>query len=143
MLGCTEQGGTIPRTIVVTVKPTVTETADAVWHMNAGEQAMLLGCLKRRFCDREEGLLQMAALGKELDTEKSEAKTFIRCLAEYVLMTDELKHLLALWENAVCEIRKENKARENNAWIDSICNKLESSMTAYAKGDVEYAHFAI
>ena len=88
MLGCTEQGGTIPRTIVVTIKPTVTEVADAIWRMNAEEQVMLLGCLKRRFCDKEDGLLQMAALGKELSnmpTEKSEAKTFVKCLADCVL----------------------------------------------------------
>jgi hypothetical protein len=58
-------------------------------------------------------------------------------------MTDELKHFLALWENVVCEIRAENKARENNAYIAHLCDKLESSMVAYAKGDVEYAHFAI
>ena len=85
MLDCKEPGGTIPRTVVVTIKPTVTEVADAIWYMNAAEQAMLLGCLKHRFCDREEGLAQMAALGKELDTEKSEAKTFVKCLADYVL----------------------------------------------------------
>lgn len=89
MLDCTEQGGTIPRTVVVTIKPTVTEVADAIWHMNASEQTMLLGCLKRRFCDKEEGLLQMVALGKELSnmpTEKfDEVKDFVRRLAEKVL----------------------------------------------------------
>lgn len=58
-------------------------------------------------------------------------------------MTDELKRFLALWENAVCEIRAENKACENNAHIAHLCDKLESSMVAYAKGNVEYAHFAI
>ena len=56
---------------------------------------------------------------------------------------DELKRFIALWENAVCEIRAENKASESNARIAHLCDKLESSMVAYAKGDVEYAHFAI
>lgn len=50
---------------------------------------MLLGCLKRRFCDKEMGLLQMVALGKELcnmPTEKSdEVKDFVRRLAEEVI----------------------------------------------------------
>ena len=58
-------------------------------------------------------------------------------------MTDELKRFLALWENAVCEIRAENKACDNNAHITHLCDKLESSMVAYAKGNIEYAHFAI
>ena len=43
-------------------------------------------------------------------------------------MTDELKRFLALWENAVCEIRTENKAHDNNAYIAHLCDKLESSM---------------
>lgn len=58
-------------------------------------------------------------------------------------MTDELKRFLALWENAVCEIRAENKASSDNVHIAHLCDKLESSMTAYAKGNIEYAHFAI
>jgi hypothetical protein len=95
MLSCTEPGGTIPRTVVVTIKPTVTEVADAIWHMNAAEQAMLLGCLKRRFCDKEEGLAQMAALGKELSnmpTEKSdEVKDFVRSLVDYVFSYEAIK----------------------------------------------------
>lgn len=48
-------------------------------------------------------------------------------------MTDELKHLLALWENAVCEIRRENKACENNAWINNICDKLEKQHDCLCK----------
>ena len=58
-------------------------------------------------------------------------------------MTDELKRFLALWENAVCEIRAENKAGSNNAHIAHLCDKLESSMVAYSHGNVEYAHFSI
>lgn len=58
-------------------------------------------------------------------------------------MTDELKRFLALWENAVCEICAENKACGNNVHIAHLCDKLESSMAAYAKGNVEYAHFVI
>lgn len=57
--------------------------------------------------------------------------------------TDELKRFIALWEQAVCEIRAENKASNNNAHIAHLCDKLESSMVAYAKGNVEYAHFVI
>ena len=57
--------------------------------------------------------------------------------------TDELKRFIALWEQAVCEIRAENKASNNNAHIAHLCDKLENSMVAYAKGNVEYAHFAI
>lgn len=64
-------------------------------------------------------------------------------LKEVSKKTEEIKHFIALWEDVVCEIRKENKACENNAWIASLCDKLESSMIAYAKGDVEYAHFVI
>lgn len=64
-------------------------------------------------------------------------------LKEISKKTDELKRFLALWENDVCEIRKENKACSNNAWIASLCDKLESSMVAYAKGDIEYAHFVL
>lgn len=56
---------------------------------------------------------------------------------------DELKRFLALWENAVCEIRAENRADTNNAYISHLCNKLESSMVAYSRGNVEYAHFTI
>lgn len=57
--------------------------------------------------------------------------------------SDELKRFLALWEQAVCEIRAENKASSNNARIAHLCDKLESSIAAYAKGNVEYAHFVI
>lgn len=64
-------------------------------------------------------------------------------LKEVSKKTEEIKHFIALWEDAVCEIRKENKTCSNNAWIASLCDKLESSMAAYAKGDVEYAHFVI
>ena len=59
------------------------------------------------------------------------------------MLTDELKRFIALWEQTVCEIRAENKASENNARIAHLCDKLESSMVAYAKSNVEYAHFAI
>ena len=58
-------------------------------------------------------------------------------------MNDELKRFLALWENAVCEIRAENNAGTRNENIDFLCLKLESSMVAYAHGNVEYAHFTI
>ena len=64
-------------------------------------------------------------------------------LKEASKKNDELKRFLALWENAVCEIRAENKASENNTRIAHLCDKLESSMVAYAKGNIEHAHFAI
>ena len=41
------------------------------------------------------------------------------------------------------ENAEENKASSNNAWIEHLCNNLESSMAAYAKGDVEWAHFVM
>lgn len=88
MLCCNELEGTLQRTVLVTVRPTPTEIADAIWNLDSGEQIMLLGCLKRRFCDREEGLLQMASLANGLankPTEKSdEVKDFVRCLVDYV-----------------------------------------------------------
>lgn len=58
-------------------------------------------------------------------------------------MIEELKRFLALWKNAICEIRAKNKACEDNAHIEHLCDKLESSMVGYSKGDIEYAHFAI
>lgn len=58
-------------------------------------------------------------------------------------VSDELKSFLARWENAVCEIRERNKASDNNMQISHLCDKLESSMAAYRKGNIEYAHFAI
>lgn len=60
-------------------------------------------------------------------------------------MPDELKRFIALWENTVCEIRSEIKAQESPALMHAfdLCNKLEDSMVAYAKGNVEYAHFVI
>lgn len=88
MLSCNESGGFLQRTVLVTIKPTVTEVADAIWNMNDMEQITLLGCLQRRFYSSE-GLLQMAAVANELDkipAEKAEeAKEFVRYLADYVL----------------------------------------------------------
>lgn len=93
MLTCNESDGTIQRTVLVTIKPTPTEIADAVYNLDATEQIMLLGCLKRRFCNSGKGLLQMANIADELDKipeEKSdEAKEFVRCLADYVLGEDK------------------------------------------------------
>lgn len=89
MLSCNESGGSIQRTVLVTIKPTPTEIADAIWNMDDMEQIMLLGCLKRRFCNSGEGLWQMASVTNVLakaPTEKSdEVKEFVRCLADYVL----------------------------------------------------------
>lgn len=59
------------------------------------------------------------------------------------MVSDELKRFLALWEQAVCEIRAENKASSNNVQIAHLCDKLENSMAAYACGHVEYADFVI
>ena len=58
-------------------------------------------------------------------------------------IADELKRFFALWEQTVCEIRAENKASSNNTQIAHLCDKLESSMVAYARGNIEYAHFVI
>lgn len=68
---------------------------------------------------------------------------FAWCEPNFETDGDELKRFLARWENAVCEIRAENKASENNARIAHLCDKLESSMVAYSHGNVEYAHFVI
>ena len=89
MLSCKESDGTLQRTVSVTIKLTPTEAADAIWNLDTSEQIVLLGCLKRRFCDSEKGLLQMASVANALSnvpTEKSdEVKAFVRCLADYVL----------------------------------------------------------
>lgn len=52
MIVCKESGGTLRRTVLVTIRPTVTEVADAIWNFNSDEQLALLGCLKRRFCNK-------------------------------------------------------------------------------------------
>ena len=92
MMCCNEPGGFLQRSVQVTLKPTVTEVADAIWNMDDMEQIMLLGCLKRRFCNNE-GLLQIANVVKGLDevpAEKAEeAKLFVRHLADYVLGGDK------------------------------------------------------
>jgi hypothetical protein len=89
MLECKESDGTLQRTVSVTIKPTPTETADAIWNMLDGEQVMLLCYLKRRFCNSTEGLMQMGAIANRLDKVSKEmadeAKAFVRCLADYVL----------------------------------------------------------
>jgi hypothetical protein len=86
---CKEKDGTLQRTVMITIKPTPTEIADAIWNLGSNEQVMLLGCLKRRFCNNGTGLLQIAAVANELDTiptEKSdEIKLFVSCLADYIL----------------------------------------------------------
>ena len=89
MMCCKESNGTLQRTITVTIKPTPTEIADAILNLDTSEQIMLLGCLKRRFCNKYEGLLQMASVANglnEVSTEKSdEAKSFVKYLADYIL----------------------------------------------------------
>lgn len=46
-------------------------------------------------------------------------------------------NLLALWENAVCEIRAEIKAQESPALVyaKELCDKLENSIVEFAKGN--------
>lgn len=70
---------------------------------------------------------------------------FAWCEPNFETDGDELKRFLALWEQAVCEIRGEIKAQETPALVyaKDLCDKLEQSMVAYAKGNVEYAHFVI
>jgi len=43
-----EEGGTLQRTITVTIKLTPTEIVDAIWNLDTSEQIMLLDCLKRK-----------------------------------------------------------------------------------------------
>ena len=89
MLSCKESDGTLYRTVTVTIKPTPTEIADAIWNLDSDEQVMLLGCLKRRFCDRGEGLMRVADVANTLarisDEKSVEVKAFVRCLADYIL----------------------------------------------------------
>ena len=89
MLVCNERDATLQRTISVAIKPTPTEIADAIWNLNDAEHVVLLGRLKRRFCNSEEGALQMAAVSNRLDkmpVEKStDAKEFVSRLADFVL----------------------------------------------------------
>lgn len=89
MLACKEEAGTLQRGVTIIIRPTPTEIADAIWNLSDKEQIVLLGCLKRRFCNRGEGLLQMAAVANELDKapeEKiKEVKDFVTVLANYIL----------------------------------------------------------
>lgn len=89
MISAKESDGTLQRTVLVTIKPTPTEIADVIWNLTDSEQVVLLGCLKRRFCDNEIGLLQMASVSDELSKVPSgksdEVKSFVRCLADYIL----------------------------------------------------------
>ena len=84
-----EPDGTLQRTVILTIRPTPTEIADAIWNLTDKEQITLLGCLKRRFCDREGGPQQMISIANELDNmsgkKSDEAKLFVGCLAYYVL----------------------------------------------------------
>ena len=86
---CKEKDGTVQRTVMVTIKPTPTEIANAIWNLSADEQIVLLGCLKRRFCNDEAGLMQMAYVANGLDTvstkKSDEVKSFVKCLADYIL----------------------------------------------------------
>ena len=104
MLVCNERDATIQRTISVAIKPTPTEIADAIWNLNDAEQVVLLGCLKRRFCNSEEGILQMEAVRKRLirmpEEKSTNAKEFVRCLAE-ALEGDQLAKAKELLEWAL------------------------------------------
>lgn len=86
---CGESGGSIQRTIAVTVKPTPVEVANAIWEMSTDEQITLLSCLKRRFCNEPVGAMQLADVANTLDAtpvEKAEeARVFVRFLDEYLL----------------------------------------------------------
>lgn len=70
---------------------------------------------------------------------------FAWCEPNFETDGDELKRFLALWEQAVCEIRGEIKAQETPAlmYAKDLCDRLEQSMVAYSHGNVEYAHFVI
>lgn len=89
MLDCKESDGTLQRTVSVTIKPTPTELADAIWNLYDAEQVTLLSCLKRRFCNNEAGLMQMAAISNKLsqvpEEKLEEVKAFVKCLADYIL----------------------------------------------------------
>lgn len=55
------------------------------------------------------------------------------------------KELLALWEHAICEIRSEIKATGDVSLIyaKELCDKLETSIVAFARGDTNSTQFTI
>ena len=89
MIVCKELDGTLQRTICVTIRPTPTELADAIWNLSTNEQITLLGCLKRRFCNSTAGAMQMADVANKLskvsNEKSSEVKSFVRDLADFIL----------------------------------------------------------
>jgi len=89
MMCCGESTGSIQRTVSVTIKPTPTELAIAIWGLSTDEQVTLLRCLARKFCRDEPGALQLADVANTLDAapvEKAEeARLFVRFLDEYLL----------------------------------------------------------
>ena len=54
---------------------------------------------------------------------------------------ENLKEILGLWEQSVCEIRGEIKSwdlnRNTTKYALDLCNKLESSIVAMARGKVQ------
>lgn len=108
MMGCGESGGSIQRTIAVTVRPTPVELARAIREMSSDEQISLLRCLKRRFCEEPVGAEQLADVANTLDAapaEKAEeARAFVRFLDEYLLGASGVQ---AGYEKAKKEIEEE------------------------------------
>lgn len=93
MLQCKESGGNIQRNVLVTIKPTPTEIADAIWNMCSDEQVTLLCCLKRRFCRNFDGSMQLADISSTLSMSSkersSDAKIFVKHLADFILSDDD------------------------------------------------------
>ena len=57
----------------------------------------------------------------------------------------DIKKLLGLWEYTICEIRGEIKAQGTSSldYAKGLCDKLENSMVAFAKGNIENTQFDI
>ena len=84
----------ITRNVIVKVEPTITETADTIWSMNAQDQLTVLSCLDKRFfqipTDGEDQLACMFnALRQQLSPEKQKhVKHFIKALHQYLVEED-------------------------------------------------------
>ena len=84
----------ITRNVKVKVEPTITETAETIWDMDARDQLILLSCLDISFfripADGEDQLAHMFnALRQQLSPERQKhVKHFIKALHQYLVEED-------------------------------------------------------
>lgn len=87
----------ISRNIRVKIEPTITETAETIWDMDARDQLILLSCLDISFfripADGEYQLAYMFnALQQQLSPERQKhVKHFIKALHQYLVEEDNSK----------------------------------------------------